>query len=220
MLIYRAAQPGDLDDIMRLIHEAQAFMRTLGIDQWQDGYPSREILYSDIEIGQAFVYADEETGRVSSIAIFSLLPEPIYNALDGEWKTDGDYLTIHRMALDDAARGSGVAGDMLKKAIMDFCYLSVNKGKSDAIMMRYGINEVFTLSYDSDSKKFSLTLCVGDGNVNFKLFNTTVYRRDDSFTSQEMNRMIEDILSCIESIYEDRIVDTENNKARLSDINS
>lgn len=115
---------------------------------------------------------------------------------------------------------SFVSQDMLKKAIMDFCYLSVNEGKSDAIMMRYGINEVFTLSYDSDSKKFSLTLCVGDGNVNFKLFNTTVYRRDDSFTSQEMNRMIEDILSCIESIYEDRIVDTENNKARLSDINS
>ncbi|MBR6766417.1 MAG: GNAT family N-acetyltransferase [Clostridia bacterium] len=117
MLIFRAAQPGDLDDIMRLIHEAQAFMRTLDIDQWQDGYPSREILFSDIEIGQAFVYADEETGKVASIAIFSLLPEPIYDALDGEWKTSGDYLTIHRMAIDDGHRGSGIAGDMLKKAI-------------------------------------------------------------------------------------------------------
>ena len=117
MLIFRAAQPGDLDDIMRLIHEAQAFMRTLDIDQWQDGYPSREILFSDIEIGQAFVYADAETGNVASIAIFSLLPEPIYDALDGEWKTGGDYLTIHRMAIDDAHRGSGIAADMLKKAV-------------------------------------------------------------------------------------------------------
>ena len=117
MLIYRAAQPGDLDDIMRLIHEAQAFMRTLDIDQWQDGYPSREILFQDIEIGQAFVYADKDTGKVASIAIFSLLPEPIYDALDGEWKTCGDYLTIHRMAMDDAHRGSGIAGDMLSQAI-------------------------------------------------------------------------------------------------------
>ena len=117
MLNYRPARMGDLADIMRLIHEAQAFMRTLDIDQWQDGYPSEAIIRSDIEIGQAFVYADDEAQKVASIAIFSLLPEPIYDALDGEWKTVGPYLTIHRMALDDEHRGSGVAGDMLRMAV-------------------------------------------------------------------------------------------------------
>jgi hypothetical protein len=30
--------------------------------------------------------------------------------------------------------------------------------------------------------------------------------------------MIEDVLSCIESIYEDRIVDTENNKVGLTNL--
>ena len=117
MLTYRPARHDDLPDIMRLIHEAQAFMRTLEIDQWQDGYPSEDILRNDIEIGQAFVYADDETGKVASIAIFSLLPEPIYDALDGEWKTGGPYLTIHRMALDDGHRGGGVAQNMLEKAV-------------------------------------------------------------------------------------------------------
>jgi len=117
MLTYRPARMGDLSDIMRLIHEAQAFMRTLEIDQWQDGYPGEDIIRSDIEIGQAFVYADDEAGKVASIAIFSLLPEPIYDELEGEWKTSGPYLTIHRMALDNANRGSGVAGDMLRNAV-------------------------------------------------------------------------------------------------------
>ena len=108
--------------------------------------------------------------------------------------------------------------DVLKNSVKDFCARSVESNMSGAIMNRYGVNEVFTLSYDSDSKKFSLTLCIGDGNVKFRLFDTGEYKKEDSFTSQEMNRMIEDVLSCIESIYEDRIVDTENNKVRLTNL--
>ena len=108
--------------------------------------------------------------------------------------------------------------DVLKCSVKDFCVRSIESNMSGAIMNRYGVNEVFTLSYDSDSKKFSLTLCIGDGNVKFKLFDTSEYKNADSFTSQEMNRMIEDILSYIESIYEDKIVDAENNKVRLTNL--
>lgn len=110
--------------------------------------------------------------------------------------------------------------DVLKNSVKEFCVRSIESNTSGAIMNRYGVNEVFALSFDSDSKKFSLTLCIGNGNVKFKLFNTNDYRQKDSLTSQGMNRMIEDVLSCIESIYEDRIVDSENNKVKLSDIDS
>ena len=108
--------------------------------------------------------------------------------------------------------------DVLKCSVKDFCIRSVESNMSGAIMNRYGVNEVFTLSYDSGSKKFSLTLCIGDGNVKFKLFDTGEYKNENGFTPQEMNRMIEDVLSCIESIYEDRLVDTENNKVRLTNL--
>ena len=108
--------------------------------------------------------------------------------------------------------------EALKVDVKDFCVCSIEGNMSGAIMNRYGVNEVFTLSYDSDSKKFSLTLCIGDGNVKFRLFDTGEYKKEDSFTSQEMNRMLEDILSCIDSIYEDRIVDTENKTVRLTNL--
>lgn len=108
--------------------------------------------------------------------------------------------------------------DVLKNGVKDFCVRSVESNMSGAIMNRYGIHEVFTLSYDRDSQNFSLTLCIGDGYVKFKLFDSGEYKKENSFTPQKMNRMIEDILSCIESIYEDRIVDTENNKVRLTDL--
>jgi transcriptional regulator with XRE-family HTH domain len=100
--------------------------------------------------------------------------------------------------------------ETLRNSVKDFCICSVNNNKSGAIMNRYGVNEVFTLSYDNESKTFSLTLCIGDGNIKFYLFDTIEYRREDSFTAQEMDYMIEQVLSCIESIYEDKIVDTEN----------
>ena len=111
---FRLARENDLDDIMRAVGEAQAFMKALDIDQWQDGYPEREILARDIEIGQLYVVDDG--GRIAAVAALSLLPEPIYDAIDGAWTIAGPYLTIHRMALDDAHRGGGIASEILEHA--------------------------------------------------------------------------------------------------------
>ena len=102
-------------DILRLVSEAQAFMRTLNIDQWQDGYPQAEVLREDIALGQLYV-CDDERG-VGAMAALSLLPEPIYDDIEGEWRTPGPYLTVHRMALDDAHRGAGWADRLLEKAV-------------------------------------------------------------------------------------------------------
>ncbi len=112
---FRRAGLGDMDDIMRLIREAQAFIKTLGIDQWQDGYPERGTLEADIDLGQLYVFAEEES--VHAVAALTLLPEPIYDAIEGAWLTDGPYLTIHRMAIDDSRRGRGLAAGMLERAL-------------------------------------------------------------------------------------------------------
>ena len=109
--------------------------------------------------------------------------------------------------------------EVLKIDVKNFCVNSVESNISGAIMKRYGINEVFTLSFDCDSQKFSLTLCVGDGNVKFQLFDTSKYRCGECFSLKEKNRMLEDILSCIDGIYEDRIIDSENHSVRLSSLN-
>ena len=109
--------------------------------------------------------------------------------------------------------------EALKKNVKDFLERSIDNNMSDAIINRYGLHEVFTLSYDCHSQKLSLTLCIGDGNVKFQLFDTSKYRCGECFSLKEKNRMLEDILSCIDSIYEDRIIDTENHSVRLSSLN-
>ena len=116
MIAFRQARMEDLPDILRLIGEARAYMAGFGIDQWQDGYPGAELLAEDIRIGQLYVLDDESA--VAAVAALSLLPEPVYDALEGgEWQFGDAYLTIHRMALDDAHRGSGLASRMLEEAV-------------------------------------------------------------------------------------------------------
>jgi hypothetical protein len=40
----RKANIGDLERIMEIVSDAQVALRELGIDQWQDGYPSSDVI--------------------------------------------------------------------------------------------------------------------------------------------------------------------------------
>ena len=114
MAEFRKAQPGDLPGIMDVIHQAQAFMATLGIDQWQDGYPTEDVIDSDIQTENLFGVYDD----ASLLAVCAVFPgaDPVYQNIDGEWKNKGEYVTVHRMAVSDRARGKGAALMLMEKA--------------------------------------------------------------------------------------------------------
>lgn len=108
----RKAQTGDFDAILRLLDHARAAIRTLGIDQWQDGYPEPELIASDIEKQIGWVFADGDA--IVGYAVLLFGREPIYDELDGAWLTSGDrYVTIHRMAIDDGYRRTGLSRAMI-----------------------------------------------------------------------------------------------------------
>lgn len=88
-------------------------------------------------------------------------------------------------------------------AVRGFCSKSIAEQKSDARMMRYGVNEVFTLSYDADSQKFSLTLCVGNGDVKFRQFDIIEYQIGETLSHENINELAQEILCEIKAIYED-----------------
>ena len=115
MIRIRLAEARDMEALDAIFSHARAAIARLGIDQWQDGYPSAELLLEDIRVGRAYVFDDG--GAIASITVLTPEPEPIYDAIDGAWHTGAPYLTIHRMALDDAHRHSGLAGDVVKNAV-------------------------------------------------------------------------------------------------------
>lgn len=88
-------------------------------------------------------------------------------------------------------------------AVRGFCTRSISDGKSGVTMMRYGINEVFTLSYDAESQKFSLTLCIGNGDLKFRQFDIIEYQIGDTLSHESINELAQEILCEIKAIYED-----------------
>ena len=107
----RLAEKRDFDSIMLLISHARKAIARLGIDQWQDGYPEPEVIKSDIENGIGWVF--EVEGRIAGYMVPLTAPEPIYKQLAGKWLQNGmPYLTVHRMAIDDGFRGTGLSMQM------------------------------------------------------------------------------------------------------------
>ena len=111
MIARRTATPRDLDAILAVVDHARAAIRALGIDQWQDGYPEPEVIEADITSGIGHVF--EADGRVAGYLALSDVPEAVYARIDGAWLTDGPYLTVHRMCIDDGFRGTGLSARML-----------------------------------------------------------------------------------------------------------
>ena len=111
---YRAGEEKDLENIMAVIHDAQRTMGEAGLDQWQDGYPSEEVILGDIRKGESRIW--EEEGKILGTAMLSFRGESDYDRIyDGEWKLgEVSYATIHRIAVLSADRRRGTAGKLLK----------------------------------------------------------------------------------------------------------
>ena len=67
-------------------------------------------------------------------------------------------------------------------------------------MGKYGYDEVFTLTYDVQAERLSLTVCIGDGEIRFRTFSISDYRTETALSRLEMIQILEDILTEIEKI--------------------
>lgn len=114
----RRTKKEDIAAIMPIFDEARVTIAALGINQWQNGYPSREIIEKDFEKAQSYCVLKD--GAI--VGTFALIDdgEPTYDEIfDGKWLTgDGrdHYFAIHRVAISVQSRGSGTSSQ-----IIDFC---------------------------------------------------------------------------------------------------
>ena len=105
----------DIKEIMPIFDEARGTIAALGIDQWQNGYPSEEVIFADIEKDQS--YLCELDGKVRGTFAMLENGEPTYDKIyDGHWQTGDDsrdYIAIHRVAISVSSRGSGLSGKII-----------------------------------------------------------------------------------------------------------
>ena len=76
------------------------------------------MIADDIANGYGYVLEDNDTVIAYSAIIFDI--EPAYEAINGKWLTNGDYIVVHRVATADAVKGNGI-GTLIFKLIEDLC---------------------------------------------------------------------------------------------------
>ncbi len=114
-LRFRKGGTEDLLRIMELVADAQNWFTKQEIDQWQDGYPTQEIISSDILCRNNYIV--EYNGIVVANFVLSFDGEPTYREIKGKgWLNENPYAVIHRIAVADECRRKGIAREILHYA--------------------------------------------------------------------------------------------------------
>ncbi len=102
----RCSSADDLDRIMLIYDEGRKYMRENGnMDQWNDGYPQREVIQKDIEDGISYV-VETEDDEIIGVFAFMKGPDITYNKIyEGKWPNDKEYSVIHRIAVISHRKG-------------------------------------------------------------------------------------------------------------------
>lgn len=111
-LKYRKAEQNDLNEILSLILSATDTMIGQNILQWDEIYPNKEIVLSDIENRQLTV--GTENGKI--VVIYTLNQECDEGYTNGEWKySDNSFCVVHRLCVLPEYQNKGIAKNTMKR---------------------------------------------------------------------------------------------------------
>lgn len=115
--IFRRAVPDDAARAWQIILQAKAMMRREGRLQWDESYPTKELVDEDIRKGIGYVLCSPPGDPADVIAYGAVVfdGEPVYDTIDGEWLSHGPFVVLHRLAVADEAKGTGISGKYLEE---------------------------------------------------------------------------------------------------------
>ncbi|RBP44957.1 GNAT family N-acetyltransferase [Garciella nitratireducens] len=111
---FRRAKEKDIADIMKIIMQAQNYLKKQGIDQWQNGYPNEETIKMDILRKNAYVLVQENI-IIGTVAVLFEKEENYEKIYEGDWMGKGEYATIHRLAIESKHKGLGFSSIMIRQ---------------------------------------------------------------------------------------------------------
>ena len=156
----RRATTEDIADIMSIVTDAQLSLRELGIDQWQDGYPSKEVIAEDIASKVGYVYCVEN--RIVGYAAIVFDGEEAYTQIpDNKWNTTNNYVVVHRLCVRRGYTKTGIAMALMdyasQMAIARGCTgfrIDTHRGNTRMLSMleKLGFKYVGVIYYDSGER--------------------------------------------------------------------
>lgn len=131
-----------LFDAFSIIESVIDKMNAEQIFQWDEQYPSREIIKKDISEGSAFGFFESDELRGYIVLNEEYSPE--YNSL--EWKDkNGTALIVHRLSIKADCQGQGIA----KQLMMFAEEYAINNGYSSIRLDAFLHNKAALSLYDN-----------------------------------------------------------------------
>lgn len=120
----RLAKYDDLNRILNIYEHARQFMKENGNEtQWNNNYPSKELLKKDIDNGQLYVF--ETDNIIHGVFAFVIGEDKTYKQIkDGKWLSDSLYGTIYRVASDGIVKG-------LLNKVIEYCETKISHLRID-----------------------------------------------------------------------------------------
>lgn len=126
---FRLAKAEELPKIWQIMDKAITKRKMEGSNQWQDGYPNKEILLKDIAKNAAYVLADNNV--IAAYCAISINDEPEYDNIHGKWLSNKGYVVFHRLAVAEDYLGKGLATKCLEHIYAFAIKNNINSIKAD-----------------------------------------------------------------------------------------
>lgn len=107
------AEEDDFNTVLSIVQSGRQKLKREGVNQWQGKDPTEETIMEDILEGHTFIFKDD--GNIVGTAVLAEGKDPTYAAIDGAWRTDGEYLTIHRSVVTEKYAGKGMGRRMMNR---------------------------------------------------------------------------------------------------------
>ena len=103
----------DINNIMQIIDKAKEALKEQGIDQWQNGYPNADVIRNDILNNDSYVFI--KNNEIVATSAVSFDGEKTYDKIyDGNWISNDEFAVIHRIAISNKYKGTGIASEIIK----------------------------------------------------------------------------------------------------------
>jgi GNAT superfamily N-acetyltransferase len=111
-MVLKEAVLGNVERVMELVSKIVPSMRASGNLQWDQEYPNVAVFAQDVELSQ--LWLAEIDGHLAGFAALTLDQSPEY--ADVGWDIKETAIVVHRLAVDPAFRGQGVAAALMGQA--------------------------------------------------------------------------------------------------------
>jgi len=112
MSIIRSATCNDLNRVVQIVRDAIQYMSNHGINQWDNVYPDKATLKSDIRNHQMYVI--ETDANVAGFITLNEEQEPEYDNV--AWRYQGKALIVHRLTIHPDYQRTGLASQLMDYA--------------------------------------------------------------------------------------------------------